>query len=238
MKGHFFEGEDFKGKEFKALMPKYYPLKYKKYIQEETELLKARLKGTNRVLEAGVGIGRLIPELAPTVEELVGIDNSTLMVRKSRRVAKNFSNVKIIKGALEKLCNVFPRKYFDFSLCLWNTLGNVQNEVEVLKELSNITSKSILITVYHKGTLEERKSWYKSVGVKIKKIDKKNEIFYLESGLKSKSYNLSDIEKIAKASNLIIKASKILAEVILFVELTVQAPKNNKKAFKYITGIR
>jgi ubiquinone/menaquinone biosynthesis C-methylase UbiE len=225
MKDEFFEGKDFEGGEFKALMPKYYPLKYKKYIEEETELLKLKLKGTNRILEAGVGIGRLIPEIAPIVKEFVGIDNADLMLKKSQEVAKQFSNVKIMKGELENLSKLFPQNHFDFSLCVWNTLGNVKDEVQILKEIAQVTKKSIFITVYHKGTLEDRKNWYKTVNVKISKIDEKNEIFYSESGLKSKSYSLEEIEEIAKASNLQVKVSRILGNVILWVELASQSPK-------------
>jgi ubiquinone/menaquinone biosynthesis C-methylase UbiE len=225
MKDEFFEGKDFEGGEFKALMPKYYPPKYKKYIEEETELLMLKLKGANRILEAGVGIGRLIPKIAPIVKEFVGIDNADLMLKKSQEVANKFSNVKIIKGELENLSKLFPKKHFDFSLCVWNTMGNVIDEVQVLKEIAKVTKKSIFITVYHKGTLEDRKNWYKTVGVKISKVDEKNEIFYSESGLKSKSYGLENIEEIAKASNLQVKASRILAGVILWVELASQSPK-------------
>lgn len=226
MKEGFFEGKDFEGGEFKALIPKYYPPKYKKYIEEETELLKLKLKGANRILEAGVGIGRLIPELAPIVGEFVGIDNADLMLQKSKEVAKKFSNVKIIKGELENLGKLFPLKYFDFSLCVWNTLGNVKDEIQILKEIAKVTKKSIFITVYNKGTLEDRKNWYRTVGVKVSKIDEENEIFYSESGLKSKSYNLEDVEEIAKASNLQVKASRILNGVILWMELASQSPKN------------
>lgn len=218
MKG-FFEGKDFEKSEFKALMPKYYPSRYKKYIKQETKLLKKKVKGANRVLEAGVGIGRLIPELAPVVGEFIGIDNADLMIKRSLEVAKDFNNVKIIKGNLEGLSKLFPENYFDFSICVWNTLGNVKDEVVVLKELAKVTSKSIFITVYLKGTLEDRKNWYKTVGIKIKKIDKKNEIFYSESGLKSKSYNLEDVKKLAESLNLKIKDSKTLNKVILWVEL-------------------
>ncbi len=92
---NFFEGKDFRGGVFRALLPRYYPLRYQKYIQEETRLLKERLKGADKVLEAGVGIGRLIPQLAPLVKELVGIDNAKLMLEKSIKIAKDFGNVKL-----------------------------------------------------------------------------------------------------------------------------------------------
>ncbi|MDP3881927.1 MAG: class I SAM-dependent methyltransferase [Nanoarchaeota archaeon] len=219
MKEKFFEGSDFGKGEFKALMPAYYPKKYKEYIEEETKLLKAKLAGENKVLEAGVGIGRLIPCLSPIVKELTGVDNADLMLQKSNEIAAEFSNVKIIRGELENLSNIFPERYFDFSICIWNTLGNVKDEVRVLRGLSRVTKKSIFITVYIKGTLKDRENWYKSVGIPISRIDKKNEIFYSESGLRSKSYSLKDIQKIAKASKLKIKDSTILAEVILWIEL-------------------
>ena len=219
MKEGFFEGKDFGKGEFKALMPEHYPPKYQEYIKEETEFLQKKVKGAKRILEAGVGTGRLIPRLAPIVDEFIGVDDADLMLKKSQEVAKKFSNVKIIKGELENLSNIFPEDYFDFSLCVWNTLGNVQDEVKILNEISRVTSKSIFITVYHKGTLEDRKNWYETVGVKISKVDEEKEIFYSESGLKSKSYCLEDIKKIANESNLKIKDFKIIAGVILWVEL-------------------
>lgn len=221
MKEEFFEGKDFEKEEFKALIPKYYPKKYKDYIKEETNLLKRRVKGAKRILEAGVGIGRLISELAPLVEEFIGIDNANLMIKKSKEIAKNFANVKIIKYDLERLSKLFRKNYFDYSLCIWNTLGNIKNEVRVLKELRRITKKEIIITVYKKGTLKDRINWYETVGIKIKKIDNKNEIFYSESGLKSKSYNLEDIKRISKKAGLKIKNYKILGNVILWVELKI-----------------
>ena len=100
-------------------------------------------------MRAGVGIGRLIPELAPIVEEFVGIDNADLMLELPRKAEKNFPNVKIIRGNLENLSKLFPKNYFDFSICVWNTLGNIRDEVEILKQMSKVTSKSIFIIFKH-----------------------------------------------------------------------------------------
>ncbi len=220
MKEGLFDNKGFEGEEFRPLIPKYYTLKYKNYIKEETNLLKKKLIGTNRVLEAGVGIGRLIPEIAPIVKEFVGIDNSGFMIKKSKETGSRFSNVSIIKGNLEDVSSKFPPKYFDFSLLLWNTLGNVKDEVLVLKEVSKVTKESIIITVHQKGKVEERKKWYKAVGIKILKIDEKNETFYFEGEVKSKSYSLEEIRKLAKRSNLQVKDSRVLGDVVLFVELS------------------
>ena len=216
---NFFEGKDFNGIDFKALIPKYYPGDYRAYIEEETNLLKSKVANSNKILEAGVGIGRLIPELAPIVTEFIGVDNAQLMLNESKMMARRFSNVKIVECDLEKIDQIFSKNYFDFSLCVWNTLGNVKDEVQVLRALSFVTIKSIFITVYLKGTVEQRKNWYRTVGIDIHKIDEKNEIFYSKSGLKSKSYSLEDIKKIADKSNIKVKDCKILNKVILWVEL-------------------
>ncbi len=114
---------------------------------------------------------------------------------------------------------MFPRHYFDFTLCVWNTLGNVKNEIRVLRELAQVTSGSIFITVYYKGTLEERKHWYRTVGVRIKKVDEKNEIFYSASGLRSKSYSTADIRRLAASSHLRIQDLRMLNKVMLWAEL-------------------
>ena len=107
----FFEGKDYEEGKFKGLMPEYYPPKYKQFIDEETALLKAKVKGANRILEAGVGIGRLIPSLAPLVNEFIGIDTADFMLKTSNEVAKEFSNVKIIHGAIEEVDDLFPENH-------------------------------------------------------------------------------------------------------------------------------
>jgi hypothetical protein len=218
MVNKFFEGKDFDNK-FKALIPKYYPSEYKKYIEEERKLIINKVSRANIVLEAGVGIGRIIPFIASKINLFVGIDNASFMLDESKKIAKKYKNVKIRKLDIEDISKNYSKDYFDYSLCIWNTIGNVKNEVKVLSELSKVTSKEIIITVYKKGTLKQRMKWYETVGIDIKKIDKKNEIFYSKSGLKSKSYNLEDIKNIAEKANLKIKDHKILSNVILYVEL-------------------
>jgi SAM-dependent methyltransferase len=228
----FFEGKSYDKGEFKGLIPKFYPKKYKQYIQEEADLLKSKVKGAKRVLEAGVGIGRLIPELAPIVKEFVGIDVADFMIIKSENIAKDFPNVKIIKYMIENLSNLFSENYFDYSLCVWNTLGNVKDSVVILKELKKITKKSIFITVFYKGTMKDRLDFYKSVDVNIIEVDKENGIFYSDSGLISRTFDIQDIKNLAKQAGLILKKIKILGGVILWAELVKNGAmevKSNKK---------
>lgn len=215
----FFEGKDFKNGIFKALTPSYYPPQYQEYIRQESELLAQRMRGAHRILEAGVGIGRLIPILAPLVDEIVGIDNADLMLQKSQEMIAQHFNVKIVKGNMEELCSLFSEGYFDYSLCVWNTLGNVSDETIVLQQLRQVTQKSIFITVYKKGTLHERMAWYAAVDIPLLKIDEKNEIFYTKSGLISKSYHEEEIRQFAANAKSAVVDCRTLSDVMLWIEL-------------------
>lgn len=52
-----------------------YP-RVKQYLEAEITFVKNHLKGTERILELGAGYGRIIKELAPYCESIVGIDIS------------------------------------------------------------------------------------------------------------------------------------------------------------------
>ncbi len=218
MSNNLFEGTGYEG-DYKPLMPEYYPPQYKKYIDEEIELLKIKLKGADNILEAGVGIGRLIRHISPIVGKLIGIDNSDYMIKKATEVASGFGNVEIKKLDLEKISEKYPQGFFDYSLVMWNTLGNVSDEVLFLKSLAEVTKKEIIITVHKKGTLPQRRNWYKTVGIEVEKVDEDSETVYTDSGLRSKAYNLEDIQILAEKVNLKIENSKVLSDVVLWVEL-------------------
>lgn len=215
---NFFESSTYKDGVFKGLLPEYYPKKYQNYIKEEVVLLQQKVKGAKRILEAGVGIGRLIPKLAPLVDELVGIDDAQFMLNKSKAVAAAFLNVQIVEAKIEHLHKRYPAHYFDHSLCVWNTFGNIDNQVIVLQELAAVTAGSIFITVFHKNTLHDRLELYEAIDVQIERIDKENETFYLH-GYVSRTFNAQDIADLAQQAGLKVVETQILGEVILWAEL-------------------
>jgi hypothetical protein len=143
------------------------------------------------------------------------------MIKQSNKIAQKFNKVKIIKENIEDLNKRFPKDYFDYSLILWNTLGNVKDEIVVLNNLKQITKKGILITPFLRGNVEKRKEWYKSVGIELDHIDEGTETVYSKSGLLSRSYTLEDFRRFAKETGLILKRHKILSEVCIFVELAI-----------------
>jgi SAM-dependent methyltransferase len=215
----FFEGKDFPGRPFKALMPEFYPPEYQEYIRQESELIRSKVKGKNRVLDAGVGIGRLVPVIAPEVIELVGVDKAELMLRHAEAAVKTFPNTRLIRGELEHLSHLFPPDYFDSAICAWNTLGNVDEEVRVLREMKLVTKGDISCSVFLKGTLSSRENWYRTVGVLLDRVDPGTETVYTATGLRSRSYSLEDMELIASGAGLRVVRSKVLNGLVLWVEL-------------------
>jgi len=221
MVNNFFEGKDFNKEEFKPLNPRYYPKVYQDYIKEETALVQQIVRGSKRILDVGVGTGRMIPLYAPLVKEYIGIDNSNYMVSQASKYKKDFSNIKILKENIEDLNKVFPKQHFDYSLILWNTLGNVNDEIIALQNLKEITKKSILITTFLRGHWDKRKEWYESVGIELDHVEAKTETVHSKSGLLSRAYVLEDFKRFAKETGLKIKQHKILLDVCIFVELAI-----------------
>jgi len=101
----------------------------------------------------------------------------------------------------------------------FNTLVRKADEVQILKELAKVTSDRIFITVFLKGTNESRKNFYKTVGVEISHIDEENGVFFTQSGLRSKSYSVEDIQQLAEQAGLEVTETKVHGGVILYAEL-------------------
>ena len=218
MTGRFFEDHPHTGVGARLFDPAYYPDKYQCYLREETGLLQDKLRGPNTVLDAGVGTGRLIPTLAPLVNRYVGIDNADSMVEAAQVIARAFENVDIKSGDLMNLEGLFPAHPFDYCFCVLNTLGNVADEAQVLRQLAGVTKKSVYLTVCLKGTVKDRREWYDMLGITY--TFNADEVAYFEEGLRSKAYSLDDIARLAEASGLRVIDHRILGEVMLWTELS------------------
>lgn len=222
MSNDFFEGADFENQPFKALKPEFYPPLYAAYIKEEEQLLREKIAGSGIVLEAGVGTGRLIPVVAPLVHTLVGIDIADRMLLEAKSVAELHQNVEILKCDISSVAQTFPSHHFDYTLCMWNTLGNVENEVDVLKMLASVTKKSIIMTVFRKGTIEQRRQFYARVGISIASFEQ-DETFFTTSGLRSRAYSESDIRELAACAHLTVRKLEVLLGVMIYAELEISS---------------
>lgn len=68
----------------------------KQYLQAEIDFVKENLSNTQSVLELGAGYGRIIKELAPYCESIVGINISMENVELGKEYLKGYPNASIV----------------------------------------------------------------------------------------------------------------------------------------------
>lgn len=196
-----------------------YPLAFRKYVSEEEQLIVSKVKGARSVLDAGCGDGRIIPILAPLGCEIVAIDISPDFVEMASQSGNQVPNIRVLEMDMTGIEEEFGPKYFDYTLLLFNTLGNVENEVKVFRSLGTVTRRAIFVTVYLKGTVEARKEFYRSIGSPLEERIDSDETFYSKGGMVSKAYSKMDMETLVAKVGLKVKESKVLGGVMLWVEL-------------------
>jgi ubiquinone/menaquinone biosynthesis C-methylase UbiE len=115
--------------------------------QEENNFILNYFSGSTylKILDIPIGTGRFA-EYYPRNAKIVGVDISTDMLEKSKNKVKKL-NLELLLGDAENL--YFTENSFDVVVCcrLFHLLSN-EKRGEVLKELSRVSSKLILLQVY------------------------------------------------------------------------------------------
>jgi len=97
----------------------------RRYLDQEIEFVRRRLRGVERVLELGAGYGRIMKRIAPFAHSVVGIDISADSVARGREYLKNLPNCTLLEG------DVHGMEYdggFNMVLCLQNGLSAIQGD--------------------------------------------------------------------------------------------------------------
>jgi SAM-dependent methyltransferase len=98
-----------------------------------------------RILELGCGAGRLTLALVQAGFQVVGLDQSSSLLKMARRQAESLqlsnAQVRWIHGDMCQLDQVFTsQEYFDVILITYNTLYCLPNEVQQIKCLHQVSS--------------------------------------------------------------------------------------------------
>ncbi|MEK6927890.1 MAG: class I SAM-dependent methyltransferase [Nanoarchaeota archaeon] len=179
-----------------ALNLEKYPESYKKFLKEEQEKLIPLLEKEYSVLDVGCGNGRMISIIAPKVKRYLGIDIDKKVIEEVKEKSKNFNNSEIINLNAEKLTSKFKDNSFDLVVCLWNTVACVKDDKKLFGEIYRVTKKLFFLSAIKKGTLEERKKYYNSLGINYS-IDK-NESINSDTWGRVKAYSEKEITSLAK----------------------------------------
>lgn len=197
-------------KEVKARETKQYPKAYQKYLKKELAWVKSRIGYTDSLLDAGCGDGRLTPILSKLCNHYVGVDLDAHALSKANRFKSN--RIKFLKADLAKLSKHFRKNSFETVVCLWNTLGNIENDQQALSELFWVASKTCLITVVKKGNLKKRIDYYKKLKSPYS-LDKKTETFHSKAWGVARAYSKAELRKMCQKAGFKVKEIVSLGKI-------------------------
>ncbi|GEM_PF-1095535 len=140
------------------------------------------------ILDVGFGKGRYLIELSRRENlHVVGIDYSLLMQLLTRRIAQlNGIAVDARDGDATKM--VFPDSSFDVTICMYNTLGNIPEDVRALGEMKRVTRKGglVIISLLSEHALPFQLAIYHEMGLTVKETT--DDRVYTHQGLVSKRH--------------------------------------------------
>ena len=199
--------EDFGANKKDDLDTSKYPEPQREYLRVEKELVLDFLKGAGRVLDVGIGTGRLIPDIAPYVKELYGVDLNQEYLQGAQQAAAPFTNVRLVHLNVEHLGDQFVKNFFDKSISIWNTIGCVENAQAVLQGMTHVTAREVFFTCMAFGTLEPRIAYYETLGLEYS-IDKKTETIFSKEWGATRPFTREQIEELVAHTDM--KISKIV----------------------------
>ncbi|MCK4327948.1 MAG: class I SAM-dependent methyltransferase [Candidatus Diapherotrites archaeon] len=139
------------------------------YWKAEEELLDEAIEEGVTLLDVGSGRGKHLKLLSPRLKKGIGIDVSKPLLNAANLGLAGIYNVAVIEANVKEM--PFADGSFDYTLCMFNTLGNILDTEKALKEMARVTKKKIVITSYLPGSLEERKKFYGQCGWAITSTD-------------------------------------------------------------------
>lgn len=177
------------------------------YLRAETDFVRSRLRGDERVLELGAGYGRIMKELAPYAASITGIDLSERTVELGREYLRECPNCSLL--VMNAHSPVFSGT-FDGVLCLQNGLsaikGDPENLVRQAVELLSPGGRAYFST-YSPKFWDYRLAWFQEQARKglLGEIDMEktgNGIIVCKDGFTATTFGRSELERLGEISGL------------------------------------
>ena len=177
----------------------------RQYLDAEIDFVRKRLRGIERVLEAGAGYGRILKKLAFCARSFLGIDISGESVRFGREYVKGFPNIRLEVMDAHDLD--FDGE-FDAALCLQNGLSAMKGEalnlvngcVRALKK-----GGAAYFSTYSEKFWPHRLAWFEEQADKglLGKIDRNKTgegVIACEDGFRAVTFTKEDFAALGEAS--------------------------------------
>lgn len=191
---------------------------YQKYFAQEYDLIKKYVFG--ETLDVGCGQCRVLPYINNQIKKYIGFDHDKKMLDNMKiKLSEKYNNVQLICGDANELSKYFSN-FVDSTICLWNTLSVMGNEIHLLEEMKKVTKGPIIITLAakNKKTLEVRTKYYQTMGLE-HHIDETTHSITSEAWGVSKAYKIEDMKTLAKKSGLKVSECDLLGELGIYAIL-------------------
>lgn len=176
----------------------------KQYLQEEIDFIKKNLTKTQNVLELGAGYGRIVKELAPHCNSIVGVDISEDSIVLGKEFLKEQTNAYMVEMDVHQM--TFTNT-FDVILCLQNGLSSMDFDYIVINKILEILSPggTAFFSSYSDKIWDYRIKWFEEQASKglVGKIDydkTRDGVIVCQDGFKASTYSPTDLQKIGKQS--------------------------------------
>jgi ubiquinone/menaquinone biosynthesis C-methylase UbiE len=153
------------------------------------------------LIDVGCGTGISAYLLSWHYKTILGIDISPDVVEIARETTKERENVQIVQADLFE----FRIKYmFDHAILVGCTLGNFENEDEVLTKIKSFVKPGgrIIFDLYGEESVGSRLKLYKEAGFENVRIDGNSGIIRAEPNLISKTYTFEQVNQILRVSGM------------------------------------
>ncbi len=177
------------------------------YLRAETDFVRSRLRGDERVLELGAGYGRIMKELAPYAASITGIDLSERTVELGREYLRECPNCSLL--VMNAHSPVFSGT-FDGVLCLQNGLSAMKGDPEnLVRQAVRLLSPGgrAYFSTYSPKFWDYRLAWFQEQARKglLGEIDMEktgNGIIVCKDGFTATTFGRSELERLGEISGL------------------------------------
>ena len=175
------------------------------YLNAEISFVRDYLRGNERVLELGAGYGRIMKELAPNCEHIVGIDISEGNVEFGQEYLSGVPNAELL---VMDAHNMSFDTTFDVVLCLQNALSAMKTQpLEYVKTIMARLSPGgkAFISSYSAKFWEHRLDWFHEQADKglLGEIDTeltKDGVIVCKDGFRATTCTPEELSAVGKAS--------------------------------------
>lgn len=174
----------------------------KQYLDEEIDFVRKKLSGTERVLEMAAGYGRIVKELAPYCDSIIGMDISAENVELGKEYLKDNPNASMV--TMDAHVMAFDGT-FNVILCLQNALSAMRSNTSVIDHIIKLLAPggTAYFSSYSAKFWEWRLKWFEEQADKglLGEIDydqTKDGVIVCKDGFRAITHSLEQLGEIGE----------------------------------------